>query len=323
MSVNYQKFCSTLLEGIPTRTRNIISRRYGLEKDERETLESIGKDVGITRERVRQIEESGLGKIKLKMKKYPKIFQEFELYIKKNGGLKKESLLLDYFGEKNKSCVYFLLTLNNKIKRVSENINFHSIWMTDDTSLNLAKKTIDSLSQNLKKLGKPLTLKELRSLQPLNDNVLVSFLEVSKNIQNNQENLYGLRKWPEINPRGIKDKAFLIFKKTGKPLHFTAVTNKINGALTQTVHNELIKDSRFVLVGRGIYALSEWGYYPGQVKDVISKVLKESKKPLTKKEILNQVLKQRQVKANTVMLNLSNKNYFLKNSQGKYAVREA
>ena len=94
-------------------------------------------------------------------------------------------------------------------------------------------------------------------------------------------------------------------------------------ALIQTVHNELIKDPRFVLVGRGIYALSEWGYYPGQVKDVILKVLKEKRRPLTKEEILEKVLSQRLVKENTILLNLSNKKYFLRNSQGKYWVKEA
>jgi len=128
--------------------------------------------------------------------------------------------------------------------------------------------------------------------------------------------------WPEINPRGVKDKAYIVFKKIGKPLHFDEVARLIEGSLVQTVHNELIKDPRFVLVGRGIYALEEWGYFPGQVKDVILKILKEEGKPLTKEEILEKVRKQRLVKENTVFLNLSNKKHFLRNSQGKYEVKE-
>ena len=80
---------------------------------------------------------------------------------------------------------------------------------------------------------------------------------------------------------------------------------------------------RFVLVGRGLYALGEWGYQPGQVKDVILSVLKESEKPLTREQVLDKVLKQRIVKANTVFLNLNNKKFFLKNPEGKYQVREA
>jgi hypothetical protein len=152
---------------------------------------------------------------------------------------------------------------------------------------------------------------------------LVSYLEISKNIQRNSEGLFGLREWPEINPRGVKDKAYLVFKKQNKPLHFTQVASLIGQALPQTVHNELIKDPRFVLVGRGTYALKEWGYEPGRVREVIFKILSKEKKPLTKKEILAKVLKQRLVKETTVLLNLSNKEYFLKNPQGKYQIREA
>lgn len=323
MNQDYQKFCSNLLEGIPTRTRNIISRRYGLDTGERETLESIGGDLGVTRERVRQIEESGLKMIRPKIKNYAKVFQGLEDYIKNNGGLKKESVILNEFGkEKNKSCVYFLLTLDNNLNRASESDDFYPFWFGDKKAPESAQKTVNFLVSNLKKIGKPITFSELKAVKSANEKELVSYLEISKNIQKNQDNLFGLKDWPEINPRGIKDKAYLIFKKTGKPLHFTDVTGRIDGALAQTVHNELIRDPRFVLVGRGIYALSEWGYYSGQVKDVISKILKDSKKPLTREEILNQVLKQRIVKENTILLNLSNKNYFFKDTQGKYKVRE-
>jgi hypothetical protein len=205
---------------------------------------------------------------------------------------------------------------------VGENEEFYPFWSVGSNFINSAKKTIDVIINKFKESKRPLSFKELKNFQSLNDIFLNSYLEISKRIQKSSDGLYGLKEWPEINPRGIKDKAYIIFKKIGKPLHFTEVTRKIDGALTQTVHNELIRDARFVLVGRGIYALSEWGYVPGQVKDVISKILKESKRPLTKEEILSRVLGQRVVKENTILLNLSNKNHFLKNSQGRYTVKE-
>ena len=68
--------------------------------------------------------------------------------------------------------------------------------------------------------------------------------------------------------------------------------------------------------------MSEWGYYPGQVKDVILNILKEAKRPLAKNEVLKEVLRQRIVKENTILLNLNNKNHFLKNSKGKYTIKE-
>ncbi|MFH1036803.1 MAG: sigma factor-like helix-turn-helix DNA-binding protein [Patescibacteria group bacterium] len=325
MDFNYTQISSNLLRDLPSRVKEVVSRRFGLESGKEETLEAIGGDFGITRERIRQIEESGLEKIRPEIRKYQKVFDGFYEYLEKQGTLKRETILLEDLGrEKYQPQIYFLLSLDNRFKRMSENDDFCPLWTTDKNNLTFAKKTIDFLFNKLKESKKPLSFKELKSFQPgVNDAVLNSYLEASKKIQKNAEGLYGLKDWPEINPRGIKDKAYLIFKKTGKPLHFTDVTKMINGALTQTVHNELIRDSRFVLVGRGIYALSEWGYTPGQVKDVLLRILKESKKPLTKEEILNLALKQRMVKENTILLNLSNKNYFTRNPQGKYTVRES
>ena len=90
-----------------------------------------------------------------------------------------------------------------------------------------------------------------------------------------------------------------------------------------TVHNELIKDSRFVLVGRGLYALKEWGYEPGVVKEVIAKVLRAEDKPLTKEEVFQKVLKQRLIKENTILLNLQDKSCFFKDEAGRYTIKEA
>jgi hypothetical protein len=324
MEFDYKKISSNLLEDLPQRVKEVISRRFGLETGERETLEAIGKSFKITRERVRQIEEAGIDKIRPGINNYQKVFQFFYDYFKKQGGLKKETILLsDLGGEKYQEQIFFLLSLDKNFERRSESEDFSSFWVLDKESINIAKKTISYLLDKLAELKRPFSFKELKVFQPsFGDSALNSYLEISKRIQKNSDNLFGLREWPEINPRGIKDKAYLIFKKTGKPLHFTDVTKLIEGALKQTVHNELIRDRRFVLVGRGIYALSEWGYMPGQVKDVISKVLSDAKKPMAKQEILDKVLKQRIVKENTILLNLSNKNYFSKNSQGEYTVRE-
>ena len=311
---NYQKTCQELLEDLPEREKEVISRRFGLNGGEKETLGAIGQNLGITRERVRQIEKAGLLRIKPKIKNYQKVFQFFSQYLKRYGGLRKEEILLsDLGGKKYQAQVYFLLTISDNFKRFGENEDFHSFWALDSYSLNSVKKTIETLFKKLKGIGKPLSLKETGVPAP--------YLEISKKILRNSDGLYGLKDWPEINPRGVKDKAYLVFKRFGKPLHFKEVAKQIKGALVQTVHNELIKDPRFVLVGRGIYALREWGYIPGQVKDIIAKILKEEG-PLTQKEILERVLKQRLVKKSTILLNLSNEKNFLKNSQGKYIIRE-
>jgi hypothetical protein len=90
----------------------------------------------------------------------------------------------------------------------------------------------------------------------------------------------------------------------------------------QTVHNELIKDERFVLVGRGLYGLREFGLMPGTAREVIAYVLEE-KGPLHPKDIVKLVRDQRMIKDATIMINLQNKKHFTCLSDGRYCLREA
>jgi hypothetical protein len=214
--------------------------------------------------------------------------------------------------------VYFLLTLWGEFIRVSDGDDFHSLWAQNSASLEVAKNAIKQVEAKLNEQNHPISARELSTVTGLKKPVLESYLETSKRVQKNAEGLYGMREWPEINPKGIKDKIYLLFKKSQKPFHFTDVASRIQGSLVQTVHNELIRDPRFVLIGRGIYALKEWGYVEGDVKDVIGNILTSESHPLTKDEIIEKVLKQRRIKQNTILMNLSNKKYFTKDDQGKY-----
>lgn len=332
MRPNYQKICEDLIKDLPERQKDIIEQRFGLKGGERKTLEAIGQVYGITRERVRQIEEDGFSKIKPKLTKYQEVFQYFEDQIHNFGDLRKEDTLLNSLGgSKFQSQTFFLLTIGGKLQRFAENKNFYCLWTINHNSLNFAKEVLDFLSKRLLEINHPISfndfLKEanLKFGKSLTSQALQSYFGISKRIQPGIEGNYGLKDWPEINPRGVRDRAYLIFQREKNPLHFTAVTHLINNskfekisqppALVQTVHNELIKDSRFVLVGRGIYALRDWGYQPGVVKDIISMILQEEKKPLTKDEIIDLVLKQRIVKVNTILLNLTQ---FPKTADGKY-----
>lgn len=323
MAFNYQKICEELLKDLPERQKDILERRFGLKTGKKETLESIGKSYGITRERVRQIESDGLERIKPKIKKIERVYQYFRDFLNEVGKLKREDVLLYLLGkEQFSSHVYFLLSLSDNFERYSENQDFHTFWTIDPEAVNLAKKVVEDFYNQLKKKQEPLDLSEYSPPFSISTKAVYSYLEASKLIDQGPDGRFGLRDWPEINPRGIKDKAYLVFKKEKKPLHFTQVAQLIGPeALVQTVHNELIRDERFILIGRGIYALSEWGYKPGTVKDIIVEVLKQSQRPLSKEEIINEVLKQRLVKKNTILLNLSDKEYFSQTEDGKYFLR--
>ena len=113
-------------------------------------------------------------------------------------------------------------------------------------------------------------------------------------------------------------------RKHGSPMHFKEVAKKINETFGKkahyaTCHNELIKDARFVLVGRGIYALAEWGYKGGIVREVIKEIIKKDG-PQLKDDIVEKVLKERYLKKNTILVNLQNAKYFKKNKNGLYTL---
>jgi DNA-directed RNA polymerase delta subunit len=111
----------------------------------------------------------------------------------------------------------------------------------------------------------------------------------------------------------LKDKTVYVLKKEKIPLHFVEITNKISELLWQvvkvnTIHNELIRNPEFVLIGRWIYALRSWWFTPGTVLDVIIGVLEKNKWPMNTEKIIEAVLKVRSVKPTTIYMNLQNKN---------------
>jgi hypothetical protein len=156
---------------------------------------------------------------------------------------------------------------------------------------------------------------------------LFDFLSVMSEIKQNVFGKWGLAGWSDIKPRGTREKAHLVLKTAKRPLHFRDIANLIDHyglqkkkqSHPQTVHNELIKDKRFVLVGRGIYALSEWGYKRGTVKEVIADILRVSEKPLSREAVLVEVLKIRQVKKSTVIINLNT--FFARIGKNAYTIK--
>jgi hypothetical protein len=319
ININYQQICGELLGQLPPKQREVIERRFGLKTGKRETLESIGKSHNICRERVRQIEKVSLAKMKKKASGYKEASKLFAKNLKNFGGVCEENVLLEELGGGSfKSCAYFLLTLSGDFIRVGESDDFNCFWASDKESIQLAKDFVAAAFVSLEEKKQLASGRELAALSGLKKAVAESYLGISKKVQKNKDGLYGLREWPEVSPKGIKDKIYLLFKKNRNPLHFTDVAKKIDGSLVQTVHNELIRDKRFVLIGRGIYALRDWGYAEGDVKDVILNIFNSENRPLTKAEILDRVMKQRLIKENTVLMNLSNKKYFARDNEGKY-----
>ena len=328
-----KKVVTQLISVLSPRNREIISRRFGLKSGSKETLESIGASYGITRERVRQIEEASLAQIRENLesesaKVKPFIVLAREIMESKGGVVREDQLFADFSGNGAESAtnasLVFLLTLQNTFERSLEDDEFHAFWALSSEHADRFRNRAEEFVGELKKRQTVIPDVELASFtsDP-------SFFSISKNIGKNVFSEVGLTSWPEIKPRGVRDKSFLVLKKEGQPKHFREITQLINSANfsprkahVQTVHNELIKDNRFVLVGRGIYGLSEWGYEPGTVKEVIANLLRKEG-PQSKDKIIAHVMNTRMVKPNTVLLGMQDKRLFTETEQGHIALKEA
>lgn len=336
LSIKPETITKTLLKQLPDRSRQILERRYGIGKNTgKETLEAIGKDYKITRERVRQIENHAFGKLKdrLSADEIKTVSEHLAGSMAEHGQIAEENTLLENLAEHDsqKNHLYFLLSLAGGFSRIRENDEFHNRWTTDAAS---QKKVEQAITELHKKLNEhPLSEKEMiatfmacipDSKEAPPETTIASWLRISKRIAKNPFGEWGLIDSPYIRPRGIRDLAYLFMRKHGSPMHFREVAAGITDTLQrnahpQTVHNELIKDNRFVLVGRGLYALTEWGYEPGIVRNVIQAILKQHG-PITKEELVKRVLKERHVKDNTIVINLQNKKYFQKLENGTYTL---
>ena len=327
-SFNAIKVSEEFLGVLPKRVRDVIERRFGIGKSkDRKTLEAIGTSYGITRERVRQIEAHGLKKLNSNnsIKDKKDVFDALKSELLRRGGIVEEEKFLSSLAktQEEKNNIRFLLTLDNYFKRNKEDEEFYGRWSADEKLASACHETLRLLHKNLE--GKdPMEDAEIKAKlaeiaqtnfsQNLGPDALESWLSVSKLVARNKLGGWGLVDSPHISPRGVRDLAFLVMKQHGSPMHFSEVTQAIKKNLSepahlQTVHNELIKDDRFVLVGRGLYALREWGYEPGTVKDIIKNILTSSG-PLPKEKVIEKVLKERHVKTATILINLQDKRNF-------------
>ena len=331
---NLKNILYELIKVLNPRAREVIEKRFGLRSVLCQTLEAIGQNLGVTRERVRQIEALGLRQLANKnvLEPLKPVFETIEKHLTDYGGVRREdyflreiSQLVSLKEKNNENLIDFALALGQgRFVHFKETPKWRAAWALDNSVYNNAIGLGESLRKKLAEQNLPIpreeVLKTAASLGgEMNDRALFSCIELCREIAQNPFGEWGFIGSPEVSPKGVKDKAYLIFKKEKKPLHFTQVAELINQAVfegrqahPQTVHNELIKDPRFVLVGRGTYALADWGYEPGTVRDVLVSVLKNTEGGLAREEIIKIVQAKRLVKENTILLNLQNKKVFKK-----------
>ena len=338
ISFKPKKITKKIISPLPLRASEVIMNRFGLNADFRKkTLEEIGQKYNITRERVRQIEKTALAFIKKSevYKSEQAVFDELKTLVRKLGSIVAEHELLPYISKDKttQNHISFFLVLGDAFKRHREDDHFHARWSVDDEMVEKVHSSLRKLYADLKDedlVSETEMIKKFfdqmkdASEQYRDDEMAKRWLSMSKTVSKNPLGEWGKASSPNVRTRGVKDYAYLVMRRHGTPLHFKEVSDSISKTFNKkihyaTCHNELIKDSRFVLVGRGMYALAEWGYKKGTAREVIADILKKEG-PLGKEDIVKKVNKERYFKNNTILVNLANPQYFKKDKAGLYTV---
>ncbi len=331
-----QNVSKILLSILLKRERKVVSERFGLNsKGKFKTLEAIGQFYNITRERVRQIEANAVNKMRKseEFKKTRPVFDELRDLLDFFGYVVPEEKILNYISKAPsvKSYVCFLLFLGENFSFDKESLEFRKNWSTNGEVKSQVK---DALRRIYQKLDRNTLLTEdeiadflikeikFQNKKWIDKDTLFRWIYLSKKLDKNPLGEWGVSDSPNVKIKGIRDYVYLVIRKNGSPMHFSETAKAIEKnfnkkAYIATCHNELIKDKRFILVGRGLYALSEWGYSRGIVRDVIRNII-DKYGALTRDEILEKVRKERYVKDNTILVNLHDSKNFKRDTKGRY-----
>ncbi len=321
--------------------RDVITKRFALAGGPRQTLEAIGQKFDVTRERIRQIESIALQKLRrtiasTKLKNVNEIARNI---LNSAGGIMLEESLISQVlnsihsvSDVDGNIIRLSLAVDETVKRQDRTHQFKPFWRDASLSIadisTIADKAVSALNKQ----------KDITAEEKLTNLLRATFANVGKQFKAEMiastlpldhrlkkvGSGWGLMTWRHINPRSIRDKALIIMRQHKKPVHFVEVANMIANhgfdkkvVTVQAVHNELIRDENFVLIGRGLYALKDWGYTQGTVAEIIEDLLAK-KSPLTKEDITRGVLKQRQVKKGTISLNLQKTPWFVRVGRAVY-----
>lgn len=322
------------LQKLKDNEKKVVSERFGLNL-KKKTLAAIGADLSLSRERVRQIEKEGLKKMAhYLVAKQGELIDTIIAKLEEEGGVVHKAAAIEKMlgvnpDEKQMNSLNLIYHIIPQIQNIERDDDLHDSWMLAEVPRKEVVGILREWATYLEKNKQPANIDILVEAHPHHTKHKISFLsslpKVSKKIIQNYEGSLGLHTWPEFNPRTVRDKIYYILRKNQSPMHFSEIGRAIDGerfdhkkVVLATIHNELIADNRFVLIGRGIYALSEWGYQPGTVKDIIKDVLTKAGGALSLGDIYAEVSKQRQVRKNTILINLQTQKDFKRLASDKF-----
>lgn len=328
----------------------VLVKKFWLLTGKEIPLQRIGVDYNMTRERVRQIETQALMRFRRLIvgnDKYVKVLEEAKKILDSHGGLLSEEDLVKKIVNKNmfkfsSQELKLILVSDFDINYLKRNKLLHKSFYKDPLFEDLLtkmtiwttayfdkKKESEDVYEFIEKIKSEFFPKH-NTIEFLNNTLFfMNFFNVIRGIKVFDGKI-GLITFTDVHPKTIKLKIVYVLRKINKPMHFQEIPSKImewfpvKPIKVNTVHNELVKNNQtFVNMGLGLYGLREWGFEGGVVSDIIVRIFKKFARPMSVKEISKELLKEKMVSPNTVLLNLQKfKERFMRVDKWVYALVE-
>ena len=338
VQVDFDNLMKRLLGLLSKKEKDVIERRFAIGHEHRETLDHIGKHYSVTRERIRQIEAVAIQKLlRISQDKSIRVLHDLATRILENNGkamfedvLISEMLKhIDNPTNVDINSLKFTLKVSKNMRKQEKNQFHRTFWHSNNITAAQVKQATKDIKKFLKQQKSIQTFEKISAaLAEQHPEALIkSALHIDWNFLPVEEKMsWGLKEWRFINPRSIKDCIMITLKNHGKPMHFSDIMQSISAdfperkrVTPQASHNELIRHEEFVLVGRGLYGLKEWGLAAGTVCDLIRSVLIENGEPMKRQDIIQTVLKKREVRLGTISLSLQKYEFFERVGRAVYA----
>jgi hypothetical protein len=222
-----EEITSELLAMLDARSRDIILARYGMKTGKVETLESIGREYGITRERVRQIENQAKNNLAKRDDVTMPVTEDLEQVFREYGGTLQEDHLIEILNKESeepiqKEHVVLYLDILNPYEYVTKDPEFDPHWSHRKINYDHLNRAIEETVGILKKSTEPKKEKELYNellsslgitQEDLPYNYLEALLRAGKKLKKTVFNEWAIIDWVEATPRGVGDKAYVILKR--------------------------------------------------------------------------------------------------------------
>jgi hypothetical protein len=312
----------TFLLKITQREREILVKRTGLSDEKEVTLESLGFNFGLTRERVRQIEEKiRLRLIKVIRRESKGILDAILRIIRDQQLLSTEEIANIYVDLAKENFKFPKDAMVNLIMQaIGNGVAFlqssGNLWSVSKPIANrypdimrIARRILSGVTMDLASLAIEVS-REIGFREKAEIELVEKTLRASNrflNISNSQDN----EPLSEISPKhqslpGMrKDFAYFYIKRQGVPVNvrevFRAMQEEAPHLLPQgeglscslhVLDANLERDRRLAWAGMSMFALVEWGY-EHEVRTIdkaIERLLRRTGRPMTISEIRNYIL---------------------------------